>query len=51
MDYKVVVTSDAEVDLDNFIKYLIIEKKNIQAAENVLNDYDAAIESLSLIHI
>ena len=46
MDYKVVVTSDAEVDLDNFIKYLIIEKKNIQAAENVLNDYDAAIESL-----
>ena len=46
MTYKVVVTSDAEEDLDNFIKYLITEKKNMQAAENILNDYDATIESL-----
>ena len=46
MTYKVVVTRDAEEDLDNFIKYLITEKKNMQAAENVLNDYDATIESL-----
>ena len=46
MTYKVVVTRDAEEDLDNFIKYLIIEKKNMQAAENVLDDYDATIESL-----
>lgn len=46
MDYKVVVTRDAEEDLERFIRYLIIEKENIQAAENVLNDYDATIESL-----
>ena len=46
MDYKVVVTSDAEDDLERFVNYLIFEKKNIQAAENVLNDYDATIESL-----
>lgn len=46
MDYKVVVTRDAEEDLESFIKYLIIEKESIQAAENVLNDYDATIESL-----
>lgn len=46
MDYKVVVTRDAEEDLDGFIKYLIFEKKSMQAAENVLNDYDATIESL-----
>lgn len=46
MDYRVVVTRDAEEDLDCFIKYLIFEKKNLQAAENVLNDYDATIESL-----
>lgn len=46
MDYKVVVTKDAEEDLERFIKYLIIEKESMQAAENVLNDYDAAIESL-----
>ncbi len=46
MDYKVVVTRDAETDLDRFIKYLIFEKESMQAAGNVLNDYDATIESL-----
>lgn len=46
MDYKVVVTRDAEEDLERFVKYLIMEKKSMQAAENVLNDYDATIESL-----
>ncbi len=46
MVYKVVVTRDAEEDLERFIKYLIFEKKSLQAAENVLNDYDATIESL-----
>ena len=46
MDYKIVVTKDAEEDLDRFIKYLIFEKKSVQAAQNVLNDYDATIESL-----
>ena len=43
MDYKVVVTKD---DLERFIKYLIVEKKSMQAAENILNDYDATIECL-----
>ena len=46
MDYKVVVTRDAEEDLESFIKYLIFEKESMQAVENVLNDYDATIESL-----
>ena len=46
MDYKIVVTKDAEADLDRFIKYLIFEKESIQAAQNVLDDYDATIESL-----
>ncbi len=46
MDYKVVVTKDAEEDLDCFIKYLIFEKESLQVAENVLNDYDATVESL-----
>lgn len=46
MDYKVVVTRDAEEDLERFINYLVIEKESMQAAENVLNDYDATIESL-----
>ena len=34
------VTRDAEEDLERFIKYLIFEKKSMQAAENVLNDYE-----------
>lgn len=46
MDYKIVVTRDAGEDLEHFINYLIIEKGNMQAAENLLNDYDATIESL-----
>lgn len=32
MAYNVVVTSDAEKDLDKFIRYLLFEKKNEQAA-------------------
>lgn len=46
MDYRVVITKDAEEDLERFIKYLIFEKESIQAAQNVLNDYDATVESL-----
>ena len=46
MGYKIVVTKDAEEDLERFIKYLIFEKESMQAAENVLNDFDATIESL-----
>lgn len=46
MDYKIVVTSDAEEDLDRFIKYLLFEKKSEQAAKNVLDDFEAVIESL-----
>ena len=49
MAYKVIVTRDAEEDLERFIKYLIVEKKSLQAAENVLNDYDATIENLRYV--
>ena len=44
MTYEVVLTKDAENDLDNFIQYLLFEKHSKQAAANVLQD-------LSLIHI
>lgn len=46
MDYKVVITLDAAEDLERFVKYLMDEKKSMQAAENILNDFDATIESL-----
>ena len=46
MDYKIVVTKDAEEDLDKFVKYLIFEKANTQASQYVLDDYYATIECL-----
>ena len=47
MEYKVVITSDAETDLDGFIRYLLFEKKSDQAASNVLNDFEATKQTLS----
>lgn len=47
MGYKVVVTSDAETDLDNFISYLLLEKMNEQAARNLLNDFEETKDMLS----
>lgn len=49
MDYKVVITIDAENDLDQFINYLIYEKKSLQSANNLLDDFDSIIESLTYI--
>ena len=49
MEYKVVITSDAEADLDGFIRYLLFEKKSDQAASNVLNDFEATKISLSRV--
>lgn len=46
MDYKVVVTSDAEEDLDRFIQYLLLEKKNEQAARKVLDDFEDTLNCL-----
>lgn len=45
MDYKVVVTSDAEENLDRFIQYLLLEK-NEQAARNVLDDFEDTLNCL-----
>ena len=47
MDYKVVVTADAEEDLDQYIRYLLLVKKSEQAAKNVLEDFEATIQSLN----
>ena len=49
MDYKIVVTVDAEQDLDNYIKYLLYEQKSTQAAKNVLDDFEATKESLKYV--
>lgn len=49
MDYKVVVTEDAEDDLDKFIRYLLIEKRNEQAAKSLLEDFQNTIRSLEKV--
>ena len=49
MDYKVIVTQDAEEDLDKFLHYLIYEKGNRQAAKNVLDDFEMTKERLKKI--
>lgn len=46
MVYKVVITPDAEVDLDQFVWYLLYVKKNDQAAQNLLDDFEATKEKL-----
>lgn len=47
MDYKTYIMKAAEEDLDNFIAYLLFEKKNEQAARNILEDFEKTIDNLS----
>ena len=49
MEYKVVITSDAEEDLDEFIRYLLFDKKSEQAASNLLNDFEVTKQNLSRV--
>lgn len=49
MDYKVIITEDAEADIDKFVLYLLFEKKNEQAACNLLDDFESAITTLARV--
>ena len=49
MIYKVLVTKDAESDLNRFIEYLLFEKKNHQAAKNLLDDFEQTLEQLKYV--
>ena len=49
MAYKVVITEDAQADLDRFINYLLFEKNSEQAVSNVLEDFKATVDTLSLV--
>ncbi|KIR03717.1 hypothetical protein P261_02532 [Lachnospiraceae bacterium TWA4] len=49
MGYNVIVTEDAENDLDRFIRYLLLEKKNEQAARNLLDDFEETVSILSIV--
>ena len=49
MDYRVIVTLDAEEDLDRYLWYLLYKKKNRQAAENLIDDFEKTKNSLSKV--
>lgn len=40
MDYKVLLSIDAKEELEEIVRYLLFEKRNEQAAKNVLNDFE-----------
>lgn len=49
MNYDVIITDDAETDLERFIQYLLFEKQSIQAATNLLDDFEETIAMLSVV--
>lgn len=49
MVYNIVVTADAEEDLNRYVRYLIFDKGSSQAARNLLNDFETTVESLKIV--
>ena len=49
MAYRIVVTLEAENDLDRYVKYLLFEKKSEQAAKNVLDDFEEMLDELAIV--
>lgn len=49
MDYEIVVTAEAENDMERYIRYLLVDKKSRQAAKNVMDDFSATLQSLKSV--
>lgn len=49
MDYRIIVTVDAEEDFDGFVRYLLLEKKSEQAASSLIDDFETTKASLENI--
>ena len=47
MGFKVTIAPSAEKDISAFLDYLLLEKKNYQAAKAVFDDYEETIMSLT----
>lgn len=47
MDYKIVLTENAQYELEMCIQYLLVEKKNIQAAQSFLHDFETTKTTLN----
>lgn len=48
MDYEVIMTIDAENDLNQFLEYLVYEKQSVQAAKNLLDDFEQTLQNLQM---
>ena len=49
MDYEVILTTDAENDLNEFLEYLLFEKQSEQAAKNLLDDFEQTMRTLQMV--
>lgn len=49
MVYNIIITDEANSDLDNIINYILSTFDSTQAAKNILDDYEGTKERLSLI--
>ena len=47
MTYNVIISSDAEEDFENILKYLLFEKRSRQAAEHFMDDFENTKNRLS----
>lgn len=47
MNYDIVLTENAEEDLEAFVSYILHEKQNPQAARSILDDFDQTTDILS----
>ncbi len=49
MDYEIVVTAEAENDMERYIRYLLVDKKSRQAAKSVMDDFSVTLQSLKSV--
>lgn len=49
MDYRVVVTPDAEDDFECFLTYLLMKRNNPQAARHFIDDFEATKQRLATV--
>lgn len=48
MDYEVVVTPDAESDMNAFLDYLFYSKQNVQAVAALTDDFEKTLRRLAI---
>ena len=49
MDYNIIITENAENELDRYIRYLLFEIRSEQAARNLLADFEETVQMLKSV--